>query len=150
VPTTETIPPAVGASYQERLDEVIEGMNACLGGDLEVFVGFPDRSDHPRANDPGYIAAIERCGQYYDVRSVEDGHLAWRQRLSDGQKATLNTLLPPVHGCLADRGWDVGSLVMQDGVLIWSRYPAVSWGDRATGRYQSDFQSCGWFDLPLG
>ncbi|MGH1488139.1 MAG: hypothetical protein ACRBK7_01895 [Acidimicrobiales bacterium] len=149
--TVVTLPGPTGAPFQDQLDTEVGDMNACLGGNLELFVGFPGDSDHPKLQDSGYLAAIDRCSQFSDVQGVFDGHAVWEAGLSDAQRDVADAALTPVHQCLLERGWDVGTLVVNSrGLLTFSRYPAVSWGQRANGTYTREFTECGWYDLELG
>ncbi len=149
--TTVSIPAPIGASFQERLLNELFDFNACLGGDNEIFVGYPGESDHPRADDPAYRAAIERCDPTTTMRQVLDDHVAWETSLDEAQKAAVNAASQPAYECISSRGWDVGTLFLNErGVLTFSRFPEVTWGEHANGSFEGDLRSCGWYALELG
>ncbi len=122
-----------------------------MASDGFVFVGVLGESDHPIVSNISYLMSVARCDPISGFSLVIADHVTWEQSLTGAQKAAVNSEGQAVFECVSGRGWDIGSIIMNERGLIWfSRFPRVTQAQYDDGSFKSDLTQCGWYDLRLG
>ncbi|MBS1264572.1 MAG: hypothetical protein MAG471_00397 [Acidimicrobiaceae bacterium] len=107
-PTKDTIPLAE-EDPRDEFRSTIQVFNDCLSAEGFTFRGPPgeDSDEDDPVNQPGYVAAVERCNAESGVADAVEEFRASREERSPEQVRENNEQLLAVVACLRNRGWDV-------------------------------------------